>query len=161
MRNTSIRPPASSKKAEGKTLVQDGNTFGSRTKNHLCSSYRNGKGVTLFIVSQFGQKVSKDCADGLEKRKKALQNQLKAVNLTAEQRISIKEFAARVRTDLATIEDDFESKRELLDLLNLQITLDIIEYKRRGFVTCKIGRLENLPITYTLSKSYFRCIRVA
>ena len=91
--------------------------------------------------------------DGLEKRKQELQNQLEAVNLTADQRISIQEFAARVRTDLATIEDDFESKRELLDLLNLQITLDIIDYKRRGFVTCKIGRLENLPITYTLSKS--------
>ncbi len=88
--------------------------------------------------------------DGLEQRKKDLQNRLKTVKLTDEQIISLKEFAASIQKDLATIQGDFESRQELLELLDLQITLDIVNYKRQGFVTCKIGRSENLPIRYIL-----------
>ncbi len=60
--------------------------------------------------------------DELEKRRNSLQEKLETKSITDEQIISLTELAAQVAADLEAIRGNFEAKRRLLELLDVQVT---------------------------------------
>src|SRR6185436_2818630 len=87
----------------------------------------------------------------LEKRKADLLAQLDDTTLTDEQILAIKEFAAQVRADIETIRQDYESKRDFLELINLQVKFAVEDGQKIAYVTCKIG-VECLSVVSIASK---------
>jgi hypothetical protein len=59
--------------------------------------------------------------------------------------------SAQVRADIEIIEEDFDSRRDFLELIDLQVTIRIVNGKRIASVKCKIGTAESLPVVYTYS----------
>lgn len=75
----------------------------------------------------------------LTTRRNELIAQIEDTTLTDAQILTIKQFAAQVRTDIETIRADFDSKRAFLDLINLQARFTIEDGVKMVYVTCKIG----------------------
>jgi len=75
----------------------------------------------------------------LTTRRNELIAQIEDTTLTDAQILTIKQFAAQVRTDIETIRADFDSKRAFLELINLQARFTIEDGAKIVYVTCKIG----------------------
>lgn len=78
----------------------------------------------------------------LESEQTSLQAQVDEASFTNEDIDTIEEFAAKVRIGLNNA--DFETKRHLIDRLDVQLTLDIEDGQRIAYIRCILG--ENLLI---------------
>jgi site-specific DNA recombinase len=77
--------------------------------------------------------------DDLEKRRADLATLVEAQTITDEQIQTIVEFAEKVRGALEVADQDFETRRQLIDTLDVQVTLAMEEGKRVVYVQCKLG----------------------
>ena len=92
------------------------------------------KAVILDEIEQLEKKL-----DGLEAQRLTLTARLEAPALTEEQITGIKAYAAIVAQDLDTIRGDFESRRRLIEMLNVQITPTIEDGIKVIYVSCHFG----------------------
>jgi site-specific DNA recombinase len=83
----------------------------------------------------------------LESEQVSLQAQLEEVSFTNEDIDTIEEFAAKVRIGLDNA--DYETRRRLIDLLDVQLTLNIEDGQRVAYIRCILG--ENLLIVSNTS----------
>lgn len=72
--------------------------------------------------------------DGLQALQTELQERMAATGGSEEEIASLVHFFSLIRNDLETIEKDFESKRLLLERLNIQVTLAVDEDGRKKAV---------------------------
>jgi len=75
----------------------------------------------------------------LERERAGLAVQLEAQALTDEQVQTITEFAQRVRGGLEVAEGDFEKRRRVIDLLDIQATLAVEDGEKVVYVRCIVG----------------------
>lgn len=61
----------------------------------------------------------------MEKERTDLTIRLETTTLTDDQIITVADFAKEVAGGLETAEEDFEARRHIIDLLNVQVTLAI------------------------------------
>jgi site-specific DNA recombinase len=102
--------------------------------------------LDLYLSGDFSKDVLLDrknrlemTIEGLENKYKELQNHLEANILTPKQTQTIHEFAERVRAGLEKAEDNFETRRKVIDLLNTHGVL-IREGKLKvAHVQCILG----------------------
>jgi hypothetical protein len=66
-------------------------------------------------------------------------NTLQKVALTDEQIQNIKEFRKRVTQGLQLIDCDFATKREIIELLEVQVTLKVENGKKVAYAQCYLG----------------------
>lgn len=84
----------------------------------------------------------------LESEQASLQGQLEERSLTDEDISTIEEFAAKVRSGLDNA--DFETRRRLIDVLDVQLTLNVEDGQRMAHVRCILG--DNLLTVSTTSQ---------
>jgi site-specific DNA recombinase len=75
---------------------------------------------------------------GLEKERISLRAQLEEAILTEEDVATIEEFAERVRTGLDNA--DFEAKRQVIELLDVQVVLNVEDGQKVAHVRCELGQ---------------------
>lgn len=87
-----------------------------------------------------------DDLDRIEKVTASLKNEreeivarLEAETLTDKQIDDTLEFAAAMAKDWQEVSQDFESKRAFLNFIGAELTLLVVEGKRKGLLTAKIG----------------------
>jgi len=73
----------------------------------------------------------------LESERASLQSQLDETGLTEEDIRTIDEFAAKVRIGLDNA--DFETKRRLVALLDVQLVLNVEDGRRVAYIQCILG----------------------
>jgi site-specific DNA recombinase len=76
--------------------------------------------------------------DSFESQKKEFEAQIEIKSLTEEQILTIKELGAMMVADLDTIGQDFESKRTLITLLDVQARAVVEDGQRILYVTAKL-----------------------
>jgi len=86
----------------------------------------------------------------LAQQRNRLAQRLKAVSLTAEQIKDIKAFKAEIAQDMETFRQDFEGRRRLIEMLNVQVTLKIEDEQRIVHVECYLGE-KSLSIASIMS----------
>ncbi len=77
--------------------------------------------------------------DALEKERTSLSAQLEAQTLTSEQIQSLKDFATEVAEGLERADADFETRRQIIDTLDVRATLAIEDEEKVVYVRCIIG----------------------
>jgi hypothetical protein len=88
--------------------------------------------------------------NALEKERNALSTQINVNRLDDKQIRSIKEFALSVVKDLELVESDFDTKREVIELLNVQVTLTIENEQKVVYRQCRLGTT-TISITSTVT----------
>jgi hypothetical protein len=86
----------------------------------------------------------------LAQQRNRLAQRLKAVSLRAEQIKDIKAFKAEIAQDMETFRQDFEGRRRLIEMLNVQVTLKIEDEQRIVHVECYLGE-KSLSIASIMS----------
>ncbi len=86
----------------------------------------------------------------MAQQRNRLAQRLKAVSLTAEQIKDIKAFKAEIAQDMETFRQDFEGRRRLIEMLNVQVTLKIEDEQRIVYVECYLGE-KSLSIASIMS----------
>jgi site-specific DNA recombinase len=74
----------------------------------------------------------------LEKQRASFQVQLEEAILTDEDIATIEEFAEQVRTGLETA--DLETKRQVIELLDVQVVLNVEDGQKVAYVRCELGQ---------------------
>jgi site-specific DNA recombinase len=75
----------------------------------------------------------------LEKERADLITTLEAQTLTDDQILTIGEFAKKVSKGLAKAETDFATRRQIIDLLDVRITLAIEDGQKVAYARCRVG----------------------
>ena len=76
----------------------------------------------------------------LKEEKARLNAHLEAKTLTEGQVQVVKEFAEKVQEGLVAAEDSFEQRRQLIDMLDVQVRLAIEDEKKIAYVQCRLGK---------------------
>jgi len=97
-------------------------------------------------AKQLEQRLAK-----LEGAKAALEAHLEANTITDEQIETLEEFASRVALGLKNLE--FEEKRQIIDLLNVQGTLSLEAGQKIIYVRCEIGEQAKIASTSSSNRS--------
>jgi hypothetical protein len=71
--------------------------------------------------------------------------------LTDDQILTIGEFSRKVSKGLAKAETDFATRRQIIDLLDVQVTLTIENGQKVVYARCKVGNETVLSIENTTS----------
>lgn len=125
-----VQKELAEKQAEWEQLVQD---------HRLATTRRHKERLALDIELIEGQ------LDALEKRRNDLQTELEEKTVTDDQMTALKEFAAMTRQDWETISGDPDSRRALIDRLDLRVILDLAEDGRKRIrVKGKIAPVEEV-----------------
>lgn len=103
--------------------------------------------LDLYLADKFPEEMLLARKNNLETAIKSLKNEqatisaqlLKADLLTQEETQIIKEFAITVRQGLQLAASDFEAKRKILDLLDVQVTLVVENKEKVVYAKCRIG----------------------
>lgn len=101
---------------------------------------------------------------GLEQRKAALEAEIGDTLLTDDQIESIRQFAANIRKHWDVIKDDYDSRRELLARLNIQVKLLVEDGQKVAKITGKLTAEEQtvcLDTTTTNTSSVYRHVYFA
>jgi hypothetical protein len=77
--------------------------------------------------------------NNLEEERSKLTRHLEAKMLTEEQIRTVKDFAEKVKEGLAVAEDSFESRRQLIEMLDVQVTLSVEDDNKVAYVECRLG----------------------
>ncbi len=77
--------------------------------------------------------------EALEKERAGLTARLEAQTLTEEQIQSLKDFAAEVAGGLEHADEDFESRRQIIDTLDVRATLAVEDGDKVVYVRCMVG----------------------
>ena len=88
----------------------------------------------------------------LEKERAELVGTLEATSLSDDQIMTIEDFAKEVAGGLAKAEESFEVRRQIIDLLDVQVRLTIEEGQKIAYVRCLVDEAE-LPIVSPASKT--------
>ena len=86
----------------------------------------------------------------MAQQRNRLAQRLKAVSLRAEQIKDIKAFKAEIAQDMETFRQDFEGRRRLIEMLNVQVALKIEDEQRIVHVECYLGE-KSLSIASIMS----------
>ncbi|HXV42174.1 MAG TPA: recombinase zinc beta ribbon domain-containing protein, partial [Anaerolineae bacterium] len=117
--------------------------------------------LDLYLKGDFPQEMLTERKDRLETTIKNLKDErarlsahLEAKMLTEEQIRTVKDFAEKVRDGLTAADNNFESQRQIVEMLDIQITLTIENNKKIAYVQCRLGQ-ERLPIRTLASYEKF------
>lgn len=78
--------------------------------------------------------------DGLKAERQDILSKIETESVTDEQINTSVEFAIQMAKDWDTISKNFPSKRDFVDLLNVQVILMCVDGKRKGLLTAKLGK---------------------
>lgn len=78
----------------------------------------------------------------LDQERTSLTNHLEAQSLTDDEMQSLRAFAAEVARGLDAAEQDFETRREIIELLNVEGTLAMEDEQKVTYVRCMLGDAE-------------------
>ena len=113
----------SNKQAEFESAMEDMRTATSRR--------------TKIILAQDIERIEQQL-DALESRRAEIKAELGGKILTDEQIMNLMEFAAMLREDWEIISQDYESRRELLSRLNIEVKLYIEDGIKKAKITGKV-----------------------
>jgi hypothetical protein len=118
--------------------------------------------LDLYLAEEFDKEMLTErktrleaTVTALEKERAGLVTTLEAAALSDDQIMTIEDFARKVAEGLRTAEEDFEAKRRIIDLLDVQVTLAIEDGEKIAYVHCLVDEAE-LSIVRTTSKSLAR-----
>jgi hypothetical protein len=101
--------------------------------------------LDLYLAGDFPKEVLaqrkaqlESIISGLEKERTSLRAQLDEAILTEEDIATIEEFAERVRAGLDNA--DFEAKRRVIELLDVQVVLNVEDGQKVAHVRCELGQ---------------------
>ena len=99
--------------------------------------------LDLYLVGEFTKEMltERKCRlestiQGLEEERANLQAQVEATTISDDQIRTIDEFARQIRTSLQVAEADFETRRKIVDLLDVQVTLATEDEEKVAYVRC-------------------------
>ena len=118
-----IKAELSSKEAEFKAAIEDMKAATSRR--------------VKTILAQDLERIEAQL-DALELRRAELESELKDKTLTDEQITDLMQFAAMLRIDWEIISQDYESRRELLARLNIEVQLFVEDGQMKAKITGKV-----------------------
>jgi len=102
--------------------------------------------LDLYLKGDFPKEMLTERKDRLETTIKNLKDErarlsahLEAKMLTEEQIRTVKDFAEKVQEGLTAAENDFESQRQIIEMLDIQVTLTIESGKKVAYVQCRLG----------------------
>jgi site-specific DNA recombinase len=114
--------------------------------------------LDLYLAGDFPKEVLaqrkaqlESIISGLEKERTSLRAQLDEAILTEEDIATIEEFAERVRAGLDNA--DFEAKRRVIELLDVQVVLNVEDGQKVAHVRCELG--QELLIVSNTSRQWF------
>lgn len=112
-----------------------------------------GRLLDLYLGGQFPKDMLADRKARLEETIQVLDRErvglltyLETRTLTDAQISTMQEFALRVGQGLDKVERDFESQRQLVELLDLRVTLNVEDNQRVAYAQCMLGD-ETLPVS--------------
>jgi len=115
--------------------------------------------LDLYLAEEFDKEMLTErktrleaTVTALEKERAGLVTTLEATVLSDDQIMTIEDFARKVAEGLRTAEEDFEARRRIIDLLDVQVILAIEDGEKIAYVHCLVGEAE-LSIVRTTSKS--------
>jgi len=76
--------------------------------------------------------------DGFQERQKEIQSRIDAAGGSEKEISSLLKFSKLIRENLAQIDLDFESRRLLIEQINIQVTLNFDNERKEAIVTGKI-----------------------
>ena len=89
----------------------------------------------------------------LEKERADLVMMLESQILTDEQVLTIENFAKTVAGGLEKAEGDFETRRQIIDLLDVRVKLAIEDGLKVALVRCLVGEEETLSVVSATSRN--------
>ena len=124
--------------------------------------------IDLYLKGDFPQEMLTERKSRLETTIKNLKEEqaklsahLEAKVLTEEQIRTVKDFAEKVKEGLAAADDNFESRRELIEMLDIQVRLTIEENKKIAYVQCRLGEKRLLIMSLaTYEKFWYNGLRL-
>ncbi len=115
--------------------------------------------LDLYLSGDFDKEVLNDrkarletTIAALEKERADLAMTLEAQTLTDDQITSIENFAREVAGGLEEVEKDFNARRRIIDLLDVQVTLVREKGQEIAYVRCLVDETD-LPIVSTTTSS--------
>lgn len=95
-----------------------------------------------------------DTITALEQEREGLAAQLRAQSLTESEIQSVYDFAAEVAEGLSAADEDFETRRRIIELLDVRATLAIEEGERVVYPRCRFWDGRPLSIVTTNTSTY-------
>jgi len=102
--------------------------------------------LDLYLSGDFPKEVLterrsrlEDTVSSLEKERAGLAACLEACVLSIEQIQTIQDFAAKVGKNLEAMDDDYDAKRGLIEMLNVQVTLVVENGDKVVYGRCIVG----------------------
>lgn len=90
-----------------------------------------------------------DTISALEREQEELTSQLRAQSLTEGELQSVYDFAVQVAEGLTAADDDFETRRRIIELLDVRATLAIEEGDKIVYLRCRFGDGSSLSVVTT------------
>ena len=81
----------------------------------------------------------------LERERDGLADQIEAQMLTNEQILSVQDFAAQVAEGMEIADADFETRRRVIEMLDVQVTLAVEDGEKIVYARCMLGK-DVLPV---------------
>ena len=104
--------------------------------------------LDLYLAGVFSKEILAErkaeleaTVNALEKERVGLAAHLEARVLSLEQIQTIQDFAAKVRENLAAMQDDFEMKRRLVEELDACTTLTVEDGRKVIYARCLLGEV--------------------
>ena len=116
--------------------------------------------LDLYLSGEYPKEMLLDRKARLEKTILALERESTALRavleknlLTTEQVRTMQEFAAKVRERLEVMGDDFNAKREVVEALDVQVTLSQEDGEKVVYARCILGERNSPIVSHTSSAS--------
>jgi site-specific DNA recombinase len=101
--------------------------------------------LDLYLASDFPEEILAErkarleaTISALEQERRDLAVQIEAATLSDERVATIKEFAQKVSQGLKAAEGDFEVRRQIIEAMDMQVTLDIEDGAKVAYVRCLV-----------------------
>jgi hypothetical protein len=127
-------------------IVEDLLADNQRQLERLLELYLTGDFPKEMLVERKDR--LEDTVGKLERERKALVAQLEAQTLTEEQVESLENFALRVAEGLEYANEDFETRRRVIEMLDVRATLAIEDGEKVAYLRCMLGE-DNLSVVRT------------
>ncbi len=102
--------------------------------------------LDLYLSGEFDKSMLVDRKDRLEKTIESLEKEyslfaetIEVKTITEEQKLGIQEFAADVALGLDVADEDFATKRRLVELLDVAVTLTVEDGEKVAYLRCSLS----------------------
>jgi site-specific DNA recombinase len=126
------------------TIIEDSLTHWGKEFENAAQNLRAAKGAMAKAV--FGEELDRieNTLEGLQRERAETISRIEQSSLSEAQIDSTVEFARKIRENLEAIGQDFDSKREFIDLLDIRLVLFLADGQRKGLFEGFIGAKEEV-----------------